>query len=79
MIIYIVIGTKENVFQDTVGGEFMPHPDKEIVKVFSNVDNAREFVDNSKLAKPFRKTYGDTVYYENGYYDMEIESHSVEN
>lgn len=79
MTIYIVIGTRENVFQDTVGGEFMPHPDKEIVKVFSSGEKAREFVANCKLKIPISRTYGDTSYYQNGYYDMEIESHSVEN
>jgi hypothetical protein len=78
MTIYVVIGTKENVFQDIVGGEFVAHPDKEIVRIFCNDDKAREFVKSSKLVAGTRKSYGDTVYYSGGYYDMEIESHSVE-
>lgn len=78
MTIYVVIGTKENVFQDTVGGEFLPHPDKEIVKVFNDGDRAREFVSDCKLKDPTRKPYGDTIYYQYGYYDMEIETHNVE-
>lgn len=78
MQVYIVIGTKENVYQDTVDGEFLPHPDKEIIRVFSSVEQARQFVDTSKLAKPTRKVYGDTSYYHGGYYDMEIESHIVD-
>jgi hypothetical protein len=78
MEVYIVIGTKENVYQDVIGGEFLPHPDKEIVKVFSNGDDARKFVSDSKLAKGKRQPYGDTVYYRNGYYDLEVEIHSVE-
>ena len=78
MNIYIVIGTKENVYQDTVGGEFLPHPDKEIVNVFSDFSDATKFVADNKLAKGKRERYGDTCYYRNGYYDMEIESWEVE-
>ena len=77
MQVYIVIGTKENVYQETVGGEFLPHPDKEIVRVFSSGEQARQFVATSKLAKPTRKSYGDTSYYRGGYYDMEIENHII--
>ena len=65
-IVYIVIATRENVFQDTIGGEFIAHPDKEILKVFNNIDVARKFVSDAKLKKPLKKPYGDTIYYENG-------------
>jgi hypothetical protein len=78
MQVYIVIGTKENVYQETVGGEFLPHPDKQIIRVFSSGEHARQFVATSKLAKPTRKGYGDTSYYRGGYYDMEIESHIID-
>jgi hypothetical protein len=78
MEVFIIIGTKENVYQDIIGGDFTPHPDKEIVRVFSSVDRARQFVANSKLVKPTRKGYGDTSYYRGGYYDMEIESHIID-
>ena len=78
MTVYIVIGEKENVYQDTIGGEFLSHPDKEIVRVFSSPDDARKFVSDNKLAKVKRERYGDTSYYRNGYYDLEIESWEVE-
>ena len=78
MTIYIVIGERENVYQDEIGGPFLPHSDKEIVKVFSDGESARKFVSDSKLTKGKRQPYGDTVYYRNGYYDMEIESWEVE-
>jgi hypothetical protein len=78
MKVYIVIGTRENVFQDEIGGPFLPHPDKEIVQVFSDYANASKFVGDNKLAKGKRERYGDTCYYRNGYYDMEIESWEVE-
>lgn len=77
MEIFIVIGTKENVYQDTIGGQFEPHPDKEIVKVFYDKDEAENFVQKSKLIKPKREPYGDTSYYRGGYIDMEIENHTV--
>lgn len=78
MTVYIVIGTKENVYQDEIDGPFVSHPDKEIVKVFSNDDDARKFVADNKLANGKREPYGDTSYYRNGYYDLEIESREVE-
>lgn len=78
MNVYVVIGERENVYQDEIGGLFLPHPDKEIVKVFSDGESARKFVADSKLTKGKRQPYGDTSYYRNGYYDMEIESWEVE-
>lgn len=78
MTVYVVIGEKENVFQDEIGGPFVAHPDKEIVKVFSDGENARKFVADNKLSEGKRERYGDTCYYRNGYYDMLIESWEVE-
>lgn len=78
MIVYVVIGEKENVYQDEIGGPFLPHPDKEIVRVFRDGESARKFMADNKLSKGKRQPYGDTVYYRNGYYDMEIESWEVE-
>jgi hypothetical protein len=78
MTVYVVIGEKENVYQDEIGGPFVPHPDKQIVKVFSDGESARKFVADSKLSKGKRQPYGDTSYYRNGYYDLEIESWEVE-
>jgi len=78
MTVYVVIGEKENVYQDEIGGPFLPHPDKEIVKVFSDEENARKFVADNKLTKRKKERYGDTSYYRNGYYDLEIESWEVE-
>ena len=78
MKVYIVIGTKENIYQDEIGGPFVSHPDKEIVKVFSNDNDAIKFVADNKLAKDKRKPYGDTSYYRNGYYGLEIENWEVE-
>ncbi len=76
--VYIVIGIRENVYQDEIDGPFVSHPDKEIVRVFSNDDDARKFVTDNKLANGKREPYGDTSYYRNGYYDLEIESREVE-
>ncbi len=78
MKVYIVIGTRENVYQDEIGGPFVSHPDKEIVRVFLNDDNARKFVADNKLSKGKRERYGDTSYYRNGYYDLEVEGWEVE-
>lgn len=77
MRVYIVIGTTESVYQDEIGGPFLPHPDKEIVEVFSNREDAENFVKNSKLKKPERRSYGDTSFYKGGYYELEIEDHEV--
>ena len=77
MTVYIVIGEKQNVYQDEVGGDFVPHQDKEIVAVFSDRESATNFVTDNKLAKSSQNRYGDISYYRNGYYDLEIESWEV--
>lgn len=77
MKVYIVIGTRENVHQDTIGGEFVAHPDKEIVEVFRTQEDAENFVKNRKLKKPERRSFGDTSFYRGGYYELEIEDHEV--
>jgi hypothetical protein len=77
MTVYIVIGEIEGVYQDEIGGPFVSHPRKEIIKVFANQQAAEYFVDNCKLSKPKKERYGDTSYYKFGYCTMEIESHEV--
>lgn len=79
MELFVVIGTKENVYQDKIGGQFLAHPDKEIVKIFSDENKAKNFIENSKLAKPKKVPYGDTSYYRGGYENMEIETRFLEN
>ena len=77
MTIYIVMGEIEGVYQDEIGGPFVSHPRKEIVKVFANQQTAEYFVENCKLSKPKKESYGDTSYYRFGYYNMDVESHEV--
>lgn len=77
MRVYIVIGTRENVYQDTIGGQFIAHPDKEIVEAFRTQEDAENFVKNSKLKKPKHERYGDTSFYKGGYCEMEVEDHEV--
>lgn len=76
--VYVVVGTTENVYQDEIGGEFLPHPSKEIVRIFKKEQDAEDFIKNSKLKNPERKSYGDTSYYKGGYYELESETHTVE-
>lgn len=77
MIVYIVIGEKDNVYQDEIDGPFVSHPDKEIVRVFSKQQTAEYFIQECRLSKPKKDRYGDTSYYKFGYCTMEIESHEV--
>ena len=78
MMVYIVVGEVEGVYQDEIGGPFVPHPRKEIVQVFSDFSDATKFVSDNKLTKSKRERYGDTSYYRNGYYSLEIETWEVE-
>lgn len=78
MIVYVVVGEVEAVYQDEIDGAFLPHPRKEIVRVFSNKQTAEYFIQNCKLSKPKKERYGDTSYYKFGYYDMTLESWEVE-
>jgi hypothetical protein len=47
------------------------------VRVFSDFNDAIKFVDNNKLVKCKKQSYGDTAYYRNGYYDMEIQDYEI--
>ena len=76
--IFIVIGECENVYQDEIGGPFVPHPTKEIVKVFANQIDAEKFVKDNKLKTAKRQSYGDTYYYKTRHLSLEIEEHFVE-
>jgi hypothetical protein len=78
MKVYVVLGTKENVYQDEIGGHFVPHPDKEVVKVFSSQESAENFIRNNKLNRPKKERYGDASYYKGGYCEMEIECAELE-
>ena len=72
--IYIVLGEKQNVYQDQIGGDFTPHPFKEVVQAFTDYAEANKFILSQKLLAPQKKSYGDTSYYRGGYYDMELQS-----
>lgn len=76
-IIYIVIGTRENVYQDEIGGPFIPHPDKELVIGFYNQRDAENYISINKLEKVKKQLYGDTSYYKDGFYEMEIQEVEV--
>jgi hypothetical protein len=77
MTVYIVMGEIEGVYQDEIGGPFLSHPRKEIVRVFSCKETAENWVKTCKLSKPRKDSYGDTSYYRFGYYDMDVESWEV--
>ncbi len=69
---YIIIGTRQNVSQDEIGGPFVPHPEKEVVIGFFNIKDAENYIIKNKLEKPRKSSYSDTSYYNGGYYDMDI-------
>lgn len=75
MKLYIVIGERENVYQDEIGGPFLPHPSKEIVSVFSTLEKAEKFITSNKLKKQKKERFGDTENYKTGHESMEIEEH----
>lgn len=75
--VYIVVGVRENVYQDRIGGDFSAHPSKEIVQVFCKEQDAKDFIESNRLAKPKRVSYGDTSYYKTGHLELEIEEHYI--
>lgn len=72
--IYIVLGEREGVYQDKIGEAFITHPYKEVVKAFESYEEANKFILSQRLKKPKKMPHGDTSYYKNGFYDMEIQS-----
>jgi hypothetical protein len=77
MIIYIVIGTTEDVYQERIDEDFTPHYNKEVVEAFTNEEDAQKLIERSRLAKPKRTSYSGTSYYKGGYYEMGIETTSL--
>jgi len=78
MEIFIVIGIIENVYEEIIGGPSFKHSNRHVVKVFRSKENAKKFIEKSKLKKPKKEPFGDTSYYKGGYCDLEIESHYIE-
>jgi hypothetical protein len=72
-MIYIVIGTKENVWQDKIGGDFTEHPITEIVAAFYDEEDAYKEIKRRKLKKQVHQSYGDSYWYKGGYSEMNIE------
>jgi len=77
-LIYIVLGERECVYQERIGGEFTPHPEKEVVRAFRTEAAAEEFVRKSKLQKPKKERFGDTSHYRGGYCGLEVMSVTLE-
>lgn len=75
MKLFIVIGTRENIYQDQIGGPFTSHPEKEIAAIFKTEESAKLFISSNKLKKPIKQSYSDTQYYKTGHLDMDIEEH----
>jgi hypothetical protein len=78
MTAYIIVGTTENVYQDKIGEPFESHYDKEIVCGFLDYEKAKQFIVDSRLDKPKKKTYSGFQYYKGGYYEMECETVEIE-
>ena len=75
MKLFVVIGTRENVYQDQIGGPFLSHPEKEIVAIFKTEEYAKLFISNNKLKKQKKSSYSDTENYKTGHESMNIEEH----
>ncbi len=68
----------ENVYQDKIGEPFEPHYDKEIVCGFLDLEKAKQFIVDSRLNKPIKKSYSGNQYYKGGYYEMDYETIEIE-
>lgn len=77
LIGYVVIGTRENVAQKFIGGDFEVSYTKEIVNIFLDKGKAEQFIIDNKLKKPKKQTFAGTQYYKTGHYELELEEHSI--
>jgi hypothetical protein len=78
MTAYIIVGMKENVYQDKIGGPFESHYDKEIVCGFFDLEKAKQYIIDSRLDKPIKKSYSGFQWYKGGYYEMDYETIEIE-
>lgn len=68
----------ENVYQDKIGGPFEAHYDKETVCGFFDLEKAKQYITDSRLDKPIKKSYSGIEYYKGGYYEMDYETVEIE-
>jgi hypothetical protein len=78
MTAYIIVGMKENVYQDNIGEPIEPNYDKEIVCGFFDLEKAKQYITDSRLDKPIKKSYSGNQYYKGGYYEMDYETVEIE-
>ena len=79
--VYIVVGSVQEFPQQDVGAT-PPTPvlSNSCVRGFESLEDARQFVRDSKLSGPFKDgKFSGEVRYSGGYYEMDIEAVEMEN
>ncbi len=77
MTVYIIIGEKQEVGQEQIGGPFITSSYDEIVEVFDSEEKAIAFIEKNKLKKPKKENFAGTECYKTGHYSLEIVQCSV--
>ncbi len=78
MKIYIIIGITEILSQKSYDSPFLEEYEKEVVTVFKELQNAKDYIEIRRLKKPKRASYSGTKYFKDGYYEMNIEESYIE-
>lgn len=78
MIVYIIVGERQEVGQEEIGGPFVTSNYDEIVRVFDSEEKATVFIESNRLKKPKKKSFSGIEYYKTGHYSLEIVQCSVD-
>jgi hypothetical protein len=58
---YVLIGTRNDVYQDKIGEPFEDHYTEEQVALFTSEKEAKEYIEKARLKHPKRQSFGDTI------------------
>lgn len=59
--LYVVIGIKDNLYQDTVGSSFSKHPSEEHVALFTSEKLAKAWIKKNRINRPKKEFGGETL------------------
>ena len=77
MNVYVIIGEREELYQELYDEDFRSHITTEIVAIYKSKSDAEFFISKNKLKTPKRESFSGTSNYKTGHKYLKIEEHTV--
>ena len=75
---FVIIGTKNEVYQEIIGESFLDHYEDEVVATFDNEKDAKTYIRESKLKTPIRESFSAQITFKKGSLLRDYEDARVE-